>query len=106
MITTKSNKVYIGYINKLSEPLGDVFINIIPNFSGFRDKDNLKVKITTSYTKFIENYLISDNPEKIDQKLGIVLPVSEILFVSKFDTEIFSKFNELEDSTQDSPLAS
>lgn len=34
MLTTKSNKVYIAYVNKISEPIGDSFVTFIPNFSG------------------------------------------------------------------------
>lgn len=94
MITTKSNKVYIGYINKLSEPIGESYITILPNFSGYRNKDNLKIEITTKYTDVIRKYVEEDRANEIDNKLGIILPVSEILIVSKFDNNIFGRFNE------------
>src|SRR5690606_14929805 len=50
MLTTKNNKVYIGYVSEISEPLGESYIRIIPNFSGYRDKDTLTLDITTKYT--------------------------------------------------------
>lgn len=93
MLTTKSNKVYIGYINKLSEPIGESYITMLPSFSGYRDKENLKVEITTKYTDVIEKYILEDRENEIGDKLGIILPVSEILIVSKFDNEIFGRFN-------------
>nr|WP_294930117.1 hypothetical protein [uncultured Flavobacterium sp.] len=93
MLTTKSNKVYIGYVSKISEPIGETYITIIPNFSGYRNKENLKLEITTNYTDVIERYVLEDRASEID-KLGIILPVSEILIVSKFDIEIFGRFNE------------
>lgn len=37
MLTTKSSKVYIAYVNKISETIGDPFVTLIPNFSGYRD---------------------------------------------------------------------
>jgi len=95
MITTKSNKVYIGYVSKISEPIGDTYITIIPNFSGYRDKETLQLSITTKYTNVIQKYVESDRAEELDNKLGIILPVSEILVVSKFDIEIFESFNSL-----------
>ena len=93
MITTKSNKVYIGYVNKLSEPIGETYITILPNFSGYRSKDDLRVEITTKYTDVIEKYILEDRQDEIGEKLSIILPVSEILIVSKFDNEIFGQFN-------------
>ena len=94
MITTKSNKVYIGYVSQLSEPIGESYVTILPNFSGYRNKENLKIEITTRYTDVIKKYVEEDRAEEIDKKLGIILPVSEILIVSKFDNEIFGRFNE------------
>jgi len=93
MITTKSNKVYIGYINKLSEPIGETYITILPNFSGYRNKENLKIEITTKYTDVIERYVLDNRESEIGEKLGIIIPVSEILIVSKFDNEIFGRLN-------------
>lgn len=93
MITTKSNKVYIGYVSKLSEPIGENYITILPNFSGFRNKDNLRLEITTKYTDIIEKYVLEGREDEIGDKLGVILPVSELLIISKFDNEIFGQFN-------------
>lgn len=93
MITTKGNKVYIGYVNKISEPLGEHYITIIPQYSGFRDKEKLNLAITTRYTDVIKHYVQIGKKEEIGKKLGIILPLSEILIVSKFDMEIFGRFN-------------
>src|SRR5690606_6929860 len=50
MVTTKSNKVYIGHITYLHKPIDNTHITIIPTLSGYRNKDNQKVTITTDYT--------------------------------------------------------
>ncbi|MHC5309645.1 hypothetical protein ACYSNM_06180 [Myroides sp. LJL116] len=101
MITTKSNKVYIGYVNKISEPLSESYIRIIPNFSGYRDKEKLTIDITTKYTDVIKDYLQKNKKKEIDDKLGIIIPASEILIVSKFDAEIFGRFNNSNQDKQD-----
>ncbi|WP_177764916.1 hypothetical protein [Flavobacterium sp. I3-2] len=93
MITIKSSKVYIGYVNKISEPLAVSYIRIIPNFSGYKDKEKLTINITTKYTDVIKYYLENDKKKEIDEKLGIIIPASEILIVSMFDSEIFGRFN-------------
>ena len=100
MITTKSNKVYIGYVNKISEPLNESHIRIIPNFSGYRDKEKLTIDITTKYTDVIKYYVENNRKKEIDEKLGIIIPTSEILIVSKFDADIFGRFNENDDTLE------
>lgn len=95
MITTKSNKVYIGYVNKLSEPIGDSHVTILPNLSGYRNKETLVLTITTKYTDVIEKFINENRTSEIEDKIGVIIPVSEILIVSKFDYEIFSEFNQI-----------
>ena len=96
MLTTKSNKVYIAYVNKISEPIGDAFVTLIPNFSGYRDNETQELKITTDYFSALEYYITNDKADLIDENIGITIPVSEIIMVSKFDYNVFIKFNENE----------
>jgi hypothetical protein len=93
MITTKSNKVYVGYVNKISEPIDNSHITIIPNFSGFRNKETQEFKVTTDYLNVLEYYINREEVKLIDKKMGIVIPLSEIVMVSKFVSEIFDRFN-------------
>ncbi len=93
MLTTKSNKVYIGHITKLSEPLENTYLRIIPSLSGYREKDTLKINITTNYTDVIESFSEENNTQELDKKLGIVIPISEIILISRFDHTIFGRFN-------------
>lgn len=102
MLTTKSNKVYIGYVHRISEPIGETHITIIPNFSGYRSKEDLKLQITTQYTKLIEK-LVKDGRTGEIANLGIIIPVSEILTISKFDIEVFSSFNDMESAEEKEP---
>ncbi len=96
LITLKSYKVYIGFISKLSEPIGESHITVIPNFSGYRNKDNLTLQITTNYTEVIRKYIQKGRADQIDDKLGIVIPTNEILSISRFENELFGHFGGLQ----------
>ncbi len=75
-------KVYIGFVTVLSEPneaqsLAQE-IAIFPLKSGYRDKDNLTVTITTNY--------------KTEDALYIVLRRDEIISATIYSNEIFKNF--------------
>ncbi|MBZ9731180.1 hypothetical protein LB467_15910 [Salegentibacter sp. JZCK2] len=91
MLTTKTNKVYIGQITKQSEPIGNTYIRVIPSLSGFRDKDDHTLTITTSYTDMIEYFTDKGLSEEIDNKLGVIIPTSEIILISRFDIKVFGR---------------
>ncbi|WP_318312575.1 hypothetical protein [Flagellimonas crocea] len=101
MLTTKSNKVYVAYVNKISEPIGDPFVTLIPNFSGYRNKETHEFIITTDYLDVLEKFVEDDKTAEIDTNLGITIPISEILMVSKFNMSVFSDFNGEENSEDD-----
>ena len=98
MITTKSNKVYVGYVNKISEPIDNSHITIIPNFSGYRSKETQELRVTTDYLNVLEYYIERGEAKLIDKKMGIIIPLSEIVMISKFISEIFDRFNMTEDA--------
>jgi hypothetical protein len=53
MVTMADRKVYIGHVDSLGEPSENESpqstFSFIPNFSGYRDKDTLELKLTTTY---------------------------------------------------------
>lgn len=93
MVTTNNNKVYIGQINQLTEPINNTHIQIIPSFSGYRDKETQQVKLNTDYTDTIEYYTRKKQSNLIDNKLGVIIPFENITFISRFDHDIYRKFN-------------
>lgn len=93
MITTKGGKVYIGHIIKFSEPIGNAYIKIIPTFSGYRSKEDHNLVITTDYTKIITDAVENGEMAKRLTKIGVVVPMSEIMFISRFDIQVFGQFN-------------
>lgn len=95
MVTTKSLKVYVGYITQLNSPKEFGFINIIPNFSGYRKKDTLELVITTSYLKVIKRLIEDKKQSEITKKIGFIIPKNEIISVSRFDSTVFSEFQKV-----------
>lgn len=96
MITSKCGKVYVGYIINMSEPLKNSHITIIPSFSGYRDKETRVFKITTDYTDVLDSYFKDNKTQKLDDVVGITIPTSEIIIVTKFIPELFKGFVERE----------
>ncbi|WP_224972370.1 MULTISPECIES: hypothetical protein [Acinetobacter] len=84
MLNMSDRKVYIGFVMTLSEP--NEFqslaqeIAIFPLKSGYRDKDNLTVTITTNY--------------KREDALFIILRREEILSATIYDKNIFQNFQQ------------
>ncbi|EMP1651600.1 hypothetical protein RGJ24_001490 [Acinetobacter baumannii] len=82
MIHMSDKKVYIGFVMTLSEPNEAESIaqeiKIFPLKSGYRDKDNLTVNITTNY--------------KEEDKLFIILRRNEIISATIYDSTIFDNF--------------
>ena len=97
-ITTKSRKIYIGWviegpgITKKGE-IADVAI--VPVESGYRDEATLKRTTTTNYAKVIDG-LLEDGvaPDEIERVMRIAIPISEIVSIRPFSVEIRQKFDD------------
>lgn len=102
MITTSSNKVYVGYINKIQKPIGESYVSIIPYFSGYREKETQKLIISTDYFSAIESFVNDEKVKLIDEKMGVVINKSNIALISKFDIDVFEAFqlNENDNNTE------
>lgn len=89
----KNGKVYIGFCIGIPTPGMNSFIKIIPFYSGYRNKDNHKIEITTNYVEVFHN-LISNRIDK-SHLLGISFRKDEIVSFSIYDSEIFKKFKSI-----------
>jgi hypothetical protein len=55
-VTLESKKVYIGYITRTPNLSPEQqFVGLLPLLSGYRDKDTLRLEITTNYAKVISS---------------------------------------------------
>ena len=96
LFTMSDRKVYIGYVLEInSTDFNDV--NIIPLFSGYRDKDTLELVPVTPYKDiFID--IKNETKNIIDdlEVFSVTLPLREIMYAHLHDFEYYSKFKSLE----------
>ncbi|SHN18614.1 hypothetical protein SAMN05216269_1207 [Flavobacterium xinjiangense] len=92
-ITTESGKVYVGYVNRISKPLINQQIEIIPYMSGYREDETKVLHLTTFYFDILEYFIENGQKEKIDDEMGIILPKDKIVSASRFSLEVFNMFS-------------
>lgn len=105
MLTLGNRKVYIGLPRRVSDwnnpRPSNQHLYFLPVLSGYRKKDSLKLKITTSYG---EAYLKSiakgglDNAKKVRARMKakiseweIIVPVNEIIHAQPFDPDVYKE---------------
>ena len=93
MITMDNGKVYIGYVNKISKPLVNQQIEIIPYISGYREEETKILHLPIFYFDILEYYIDGKKKKKIDDEIGIILPKDRIISASRFSIEVFNRFN-------------
>jgi hypothetical protein len=98
-ITLKSDKVYIGWVGVLPEPSQCLYIQLIPLLSGYRD-DKKELIITTDYSQVYSEYIRKGQIKNIDElEMNLVLPVNEIVSASRFDFDIFERFQSMKNTS-------
>ncbi|HHX8390724.1 MULTISPECIES: hypothetical protein [Vibrio harveyi group] len=95
LFTMSDRKVYIGYVIEIhAEDFNDV--NIVPIFSGYRDKDKLKLIPVTPYRDVIQD-LEHIEKEEIDlETFAVTLPIREINHAHLHDFSYYERFKERE----------
>jgi len=91
-ITLKNDKVYVGWVEVLPKPQVSPYVTILPVLSGYRDeKKNLH--ITTSYLTVYADYIKQGQIKAVeDLDIHLVVQVDEIITATRFDYEVFEKF--------------
>jgi len=83
MFTMEDRKVYIGRVVSLGEPNEseglDQEITITPYASGYRNKDDLRLEITTKYTE-------------VSSDISLTIRQDKIISATHFSQEIFEEF--------------
>lgn len=92
-ITTSSRKVYIGYVARTNEPDRErSHITLLPLYSGYRDKDSLRLHVTIEYEE-VFSYYENEVGEADVEDFYVVIPVSEIVSSHVFNPAIYHKVN-------------
>lgn len=93
IISLDSGKVYIGVVNQsFFSPVENRSFQILPFYSGFRDKETKEMKITNEYVDFLDAFEKS-NGERIND-LTVSLPVRSIMSMSIFNADIYKELNQ------------
>lgn len=90
-ITLKNDKVYVGWVELLPKPQGP-YVKIIPATSGYRDEKK-GLHLTINYTHVYSDYIRKGKIRDIGElQMSLIIKVEEILSASRFDFEIFERF--------------
>jgi hypothetical protein len=98
--TLKSRKFYVGFVYCPAFEHGVFdYLEMLPLLSGYRDKDDLTINITTNYHEHYEQSGVLKG--KSDLQLSdfrIVVPKAEIEGISFFDLDTYSSFKQAEEA--------
>ncbi|CAK2025758.1 conserved membrane hypothetical protein [Vibrio crassostreae] len=91
LFTMSDRKVYIGYVTEIhAKDFNDV--NIIPIFSGYREKDTLELVPVTPYRGIISD-VEDDKKEHLNlEAFSVSLPLREIVHAHLHDFRYYKKF--------------
>ncbi len=100
MVTLKSGKVYIGYVDGEVPISGrsDGYVTIVPTASGHRETDTRRLSLTTFYADAVTRAEQDGQPALGPANLGKVIPLSEIVSAGVFDPDFFEQFDVAADS--------
>ncbi|HBU6577873.1 TPA: hypothetical protein PIP05_004530 [Klebsiella oxytoca] len=114
IFTLKSKKFYVGWVIRPPLEHGKIeHMAFIPLLSGYRDKDTLKIVVTTNYDAHYESIGLFgdvvgiDGPPRVKSDLSfndfrVICPVSEIENLSFFDFETYNHFKAQEEKEEKS----
>ncbi|WP_333661597.1 hypothetical protein [Chishuiella changwenlii] len=91
--TLKNGKVYIGFCSGgIPIPGMSTYIKIMPIYSGYRNKEDHTLKITTDYFDVLKNIFYEDNFDKFGI-IGISFKKDEIVSFTIYDEDLFKSFS-------------
>ncbi|MBN3043261.1 MULTISPECIES: hypothetical protein [Pectobacterium] len=99
IVTLKSRKFYVGFVHCPAFEHGTFdYLEILPLLSGYRDKDNLTVNVTTNYKEHYEKSGILKGRANLDLvDFRTLIPKPEIEGISFFDLDTYNSFKAVED---------
>lgn len=101
IITLSSRKFYVGIVDCPMFEHGKAdYLQLLPLLSGYRDKDDLTINVTTNYKRhYIDSGIVGGDlggPVTLAD-FRTLIPKDEVEGISFFDTDTYSKFKEKED---------
>ncbi|MGB0723301.1 MAG: hypothetical protein ACPGU7_12995 [Gammaproteobacteria bacterium] len=93
MVTTRSRKVYIGFVHDSISPDSETqSIQMLPMFSGYRREQDQGLELTTFYGEVYAR--LAESPEEGQaSEFSLVLPMAVIESAALFDPDVFAMFD-------------
>jgi hypothetical protein len=92
MLTLDDGKVYCGYAERIpgNPSAPDAYLEILPIFSGYRDKDTHRVYLPVSYIQLYQRLNLKDLSQ-----FKKVMPIARITSAGEYEPRYFQTFGEL-----------
>lgn len=98
-ITLKNDKFYVGWVLTLPIPQQSSYIKILPAFSGYRSPENKRLVFTTQYLNVYSTYIQEGRITSLeDLNVNLIIRIDEIITASRFNIEMYERFNRPEQS--------
>ncbi len=98
--TLDNNKFYIAWVKELPIPSISNYIRVTPAISGYRNPEK-ELIFTSQYLSVYDEYINEGKIKDIGQlKIDLVLNLKNIISVSYFDPEMYTRFNRLKDLSE------
>lgn len=92
LFTLESGKVYVGWAVSAPNPVQErKSVRILPIISGYRDKENLKVKFTTDYYSVLIEVSNSEERNHSLEDFEVVIPAGDLSACHLFDLELYNR---------------
>ena len=91
LFTLESGKVYVGWAVSAPNPVQErKSVRILPIISGYRDKENLKVKFTTDYYSVLVDVSNSEESNHLLEDFEVVIPAGDLSACHLFDLDLYN----------------
>lgn len=98
--TLDNDKFYFAWVKELPIPSISNYVRIIPAISGFRDKEKDLI-FTCQYLSVYSEYIAEGKVTDIKElKTDLIIDFNNIISVSYFDSEMYSRFNRLKNNNK------
>ena len=108
-LTLSDGKFYVGQIKSLApNPLApNSFVRVLPQVSGYRDKDTKEMIFTTFYEEVYDELVQQPGfvEAALDQFIKI-LPFSAVASANQFDPKMYLKFEKANEPVEEDTLMS
>lgn len=102
-LTLDNRKVYVGFV--ITAPnlqSNDLYVQLLPVLSGYRDANDLRLKFTTNYAQVYPEAYVSGQMDPSD--FIVIIPTASVRIANLYDPNIPNKLFDVEDTVSEKPI--